>query len=218
MGTGLIYFTADDSILFAHIFGKPDTSDIEVYHGLDLLYPSATYAGSTSPFYDITGTIWQTHQNWYNLNKMDEAGNVLWEKYYKGDAFNILWTVIATRDSGCLMLGTSYDWQTANGNERDIWIVKVGPDGLLVSANETMQMPEAAYKVFPNPASGYFYIQGSFALPATIELYDLTGRQVFRQPVTSNKQQINVGSLTGGLYIYRLLSDGKAARGKIILE
>lgn len=217
-GTAVVYLSADDSMLFARVFGKPDTSDWEVYYGLDLLYPSATYAGSTSPFYDTTGTIWQTHQNWYNLNKLDEAGNVLWEKYYGGNAFNILMGVIATRDSGCLMVGTSYDWQTANGLERDIWIVKVGPDGLLVSANETMQLPEATYKIYPNPASNYFYLQGSFALPAALELYDMMGRQVFRQPVTSNRQQVDVSKLAGGLYVYRLVSKGREARGKIILE
>ena len=73
-------------------------------------------------------------------------------------------------------------------------------------------------KVYPNPTSGYFYIQGSFALPAVIELYDLTGRQVYRKPIKSNFQQINVANLAAGLYIYRLLSDGKQARGEIILE
>lgn len=116
------------------------------------------------------------------------------------------------------MVGTSYDWQTANGNERDIWIVKVGPDGEYLPGIETTVLPEAAYKVFPNPATNEFTITGNFALPAVLELYDMMGRKVHRQAVTSNKQQVNVGNLAGGLYIYRLISGGKAGRGKIILE
>ncbi len=72
--------------------------------------------------------------------------------------------------------------------------------------------------IYPNPATSFFTIQGSFAFPAVLELYDLTGRRVFQQPVTSNRQQVDVDKFANGLYIYRLLSHGKVARGKIILE
>jgi len=70
--------------------------------------------------------------------------------------------------------------------------------------------------IYPNPASSTFTIQGNFALPAVLELYDLTGRQVYRKQVTSNQQQVDVDKFANGLYIYRLVSDGKAARGKIV--
>jgi len=217
-GAAVIYFTENDSILSAHIFGKPDTSDKDVYFGLDLLYPSATYAGSISPFYDIAATIWQTEPNWYNLNKLDDAGNVVWEKYYGGDYFYLLWSVIATRDSGCLMVGMSYDWQTANGEERDIWIVKVGPDGEFVSTEPTIGLPKETYSIYPNPARDYFTIRSNFNLPAFIELYNITGSLVHKEPVTSSRQQVSVQGLSPGLYVYRLVSKGSEARGKLILN
>ncbi|MCH9029161.1 MAG: T9SS type A sorting domain-containing protein [Bacteroidetes bacterium] len=85
-----------------------------------------------------------------------------------------------------------------------------------ISVQENLQ--HELFKLYPNPASGHFYIQGSFALPAVIELYDMMGRKVYRQQVTSNKQQINVTQLAGGLYVYRLVSGGKIARGKVVVE
>ncbi len=211
----LLFFNKNDSLLNAIKFGIVDTTDYAANHSLDFVDSSAIYVGGTV---NANSPTFSGQKMRYSLYKFDFTGNMLWEKYYGGDASDYMYKLIATQDSGCLMVGTKYDWQTANGNERDIWIVKVGPDGLFVSAEETMLLPEAAYKIYPNPASGYFYIQGSFALPATIELYDLTGRQVYRQPVNSNRQRVDVSQLSGGLYVYRLVSGGKVARGKVVIE
>ena len=201
---GLVFYSQDDSVLSYHRFGKVDSSDVPAQiQVMDFVYRDAIYVGGNSA---------NPPGNALSLFKLDSTGALLWKKYY-GQDYYALFHVLATQDSGCLLV--SY---IDNGNDRDIYIIKVGPDGVFVPGIETTVLPEAAYKVFPNPASGYFYIQGSFALPAVLELYDITGRKIIRQQVTSNKQQINVGKLVAGIYIYRLLSDGKAGRGKIVLK
>lgn len=219
-GVGLLFLNDNDSILDAYVFGKSDTSEIEAISGMDFVYSSAIYVGGTSDYNNwLSFPSFGNEKNWFNLNKIDSAGNIEWNKWYGGDANYYLWNVLATQDEGCFMAGTRYD-STASGGieERDIYIIKVGPDGLLVSEDETSVLPEATYNIYPNPASGHFYIQGNFALPATIELYDLTGRQVSLQSVTSNRQRVDVSQLAEGLYVYQLLSDGKVARGKVVIE
>ncbi len=218
IGAGVLKFDLNNTLEQVLVFGKPDTTDFELFRGLDFLYKDAIYAGCTANWW-IFPTV-NTSQTYFNLNKIDSTGAVLWQKYYGGDDYYFLYSILATQDGGCLMIGTINDSAADANNKRmtDIYLIKVGPDGLLVSANETMHLPEAAYKVFPNPATTTFTIQGSYALPAVLELYDMMGRQVYRQPVTSNRQQVDVSQLAGGLYVYRLVSDGKVARGKIILE
>lgn len=68
-------------------------------------------------------------------------------------------------------------------------------------------------QVYPNPAHSELYIKGNFDVPATIVLYDLTGRKVLSQHITSN-QPINISALAKGLYVWQIGSE----RGKLILE
>lgn len=72
--------------------------------------------------------------------------------------------------------------------------------------------------VYPNPAHSELYIEGNFDVPATFELYDITGRKVLSQSINSN-QPININQLSKGLYLYLLNADNKAiARGKVVIE
>lgn len=218
-GYGLLHFSLDDTLRKALFFGKEYKPDIAAYHGMDYVYPSSIYCGGTADIdTDAWWWIWSDTVNWYGLAKIDEAGNVLWEKYYGGDSYYMLQAVIATRDSGCLLIGIEYDSETANGYERDIYIIKVGPDGEFVSTKPTAALPHATFAIYPNPAIESFIIRSNFNLPAFIELYDITGRLAHRQQVTSNMQQISVQGLAPGLYVYRLQSKGREARGKIIIE
>jgi len=69
-------------------------------------------------------------------------------------------------------------------------------------------------KLFPNPNSGEFTIEGNYQLPAIIELYDITGRQMFSQLLTSNQEQVDVSHLSSGMYVWQL----GTARGKLVIE
>jgi subtilisin-like proprotein convertase family protein len=71
-------------------------------------------------------------------------------------------------------------------------------------------------KVFPNPASGQAYIQVELAHRASLELelLDLSGRRLIRQPASKGKShqfQLDLSGLKSGEYILRL----KNARGLI---
>ncbi len=209
--TALLFLTSYDSVLSAYIFGKPDTSDAEAIRGLDNIYGDAIYTGCTANYWDA-GDKSSTS---YNLNKIDSAGNILWQKYYGGNDYYKLFSIKATQDGGCLMVGTIYD---TTSNSTDIYIIKVGPDGVFVPGVSSVELPKETYSIYPNPTNGHFTIRSNFNLPAFIELYDLTGRLTNKQTITSNRQQVNVNQLAKGLYVYQLISEGKVARGKVVVE
>ncbi len=72
---------------------------------------------------------------------------------------------------------------------------------------------DVEFNLFPNPTSGKFTIEGNFDVPATFELFDITGRAVLTQSINSS-QPINISHLAKGLYVCKIGSE----RGKLILE
>ena len=202
---GLVFYSQGDSVLSAHRFGKVDSNDVPAhYQAVDFVYRDAIYVGGTSV--NLPGSS-------LSLFKLDSTGALLWEKYYGQDYLSLL-HVLATQDSGCLLV--SY---IDNGNdEHDIYLLKVGPDGEYVPGVPTLELPKETFTIYPNPASDYFTIRSNFNLPAFIELYNITGSLVHKEPVTSNRQQVSVQGLSSGLYVWRLVSKGREARGKVVVE
>jgi len=72
--------------------------------------------------------------------------------------------------------------------------------------------------VFPNPTNDLFYFKSNL-LPAAcmVEILDITGTVIFNAEVDANRNSVNIGELSGGLYIFRLIYKGKLLKsGKIV--
>ena len=77
---------------------------------------------------------------------------------------------------------------------------------------------ELDVSIFPNPAQNSIRIQtddivGSLAL----QLYDINGRQVLQQVVASGND-MDIATLTKGIYVYKLSNDTGSATGKLVVE
>ena len=72
--------------------------------------------------------------------------------------------------------------------------------------------------LWPNPAGDNFTVGG--ANGNDIIMYDVTGRQVYRASISSNKQEINIGFLQSGIYVVHVVaqSTGQRVVKKIIKE
>lgn len=74
--------------------------------------------------------------------------------------------------------------------------------------------------VFPNPFTELVNIQiiDKSLLPATIKLFDISGRELISFPVTVKNQQLNLSTLKNGLYFYRFfdVSNKPVLNGKLI--
>jgi len=82
--------------------------------------------------YIIVGTTWESYEGqqdtgngWFG--KVDENGNMIWQKHYGGKDEDGLWCVLETED-GYLAGGYTFSYARGIGNE-DFWLIKVDKNG-----------------------------------------------------------------------------------------
>lgn len=101
-----------------------------------------------------------------------------------------------------------YDMVLSNGNTTCGIVVRFqayaeGIDNILANSSVT---------AFPNPAQGTVNINYSVERPATLTIYDVTGRQVRQQPISGNGT-LSINDLAAGVYAYGIASGN--LRGKM---
>ena len=205
----LLKMSSEDSLLNHQLYGPPDTLDYPgVYTNLDFIDESDIYYGGTSNY--SVQTIWSPTKSWFILNKVNSNLELQWQKFYGGDAYYVLWNLIATKDGGCMMAGARFDYLTQY-NERDLYIVKVNQDGLIVGTGE--ELPNISAQdaiVYPNPGNEYLNIQsGPQINSALFELFDMNGNLVLTTPLDERLETISTIMLSTGTYPYRITFDNK---------
>jgi hypothetical protein len=71
-------------------------------------------------------------------------------------------------------------------------------------------------KIYPNPVTnGTFYINTSTDSTKEVVVYDVLGKQVVK---TSTTNAVNVSNLKAGVYIVKIIEDGKTATRKLIIR
>ena len=107
-----------------------------------------------------------------------------------------------------------YEWD----DESDDWSTFLKAVYYYSDQNSTTVniMDNGTVKVYPNPVSEYLY----FKLPGNpdrfnFELFDLLGRKVIDKEVI-NTAPVNLQSLSKGLYLYNITTNGKKLTGKLI--
>ncbi len=58
-------------------------------------------------------------------------------------------------------------------------------------------------KVFPNPTTGVFDVEGTLGIAATVSLTDLTGRLLHSAETTDGRLRMDISALPAGLYLVR---------------
>jgi len=164
-------------------------------------YDNNIYVGGTSNF-DYYNPFFSTLDSWFHLIKINPDITPIWENWYGGDAYYFLYSILATSDSGCLMVGNRYDYETQD-MERDIYVVKVNSEGLIVWTQE-IQPEKPLFTIFPNPGENLINIRitkGEY----DFELINLNGQVLIKQQVKSPVNTINTESLISGVYFYRII-------------
>jgi len=77
----------------------------------------------------------------------------------------------------------------------------------------------SSFRVFPNPCKDIVSVQLSSSVKqCELSISDLNGQEVIRQEIKSNEAQINISSLTSGVYFIKLMNDKDVEVRKIIVE
>ena len=80
------------------------------------------------------------------------------------------------------------------------------------------QLTSMRSSVYPNPGSNLLNIRTTLQ-NARVEIYDLTGRQIYNQEITENITSINADGWLSGMYFWKIISKNKEAEsGKWIKQ
>ncbi len=82
-----------------------------------------------------------------------------------------------------------------------------------IQTNVTKQL---AISVYPNPSNGNFTVELANGLTKVINVTDITGRIVLTTSSTSDKVNVNISTLSNGIYYIKVTSDNKAEVTKVV--
>lgn len=111
------------------------------------------------------------------------------------------------------MLRFSYNGKGYNNLYLDN--INVGSqDKLHTSLNTT-----SIFSIYPNPAQSEFTIQSSQEIAYSVELYDITGKNIASYNVPSTSQKtISLGALSTGIYLVKIYSEQAEKIERLVIE
>jgi hypothetical protein len=88
-----------------------------------------------------------------------------------------------------------------------------------VSVPENM-VSQSSFEVYPNPSTGIINLKlnGKSSENSMISIFDVSGRKVFEEEVTSSNSSLDLSALTKGNYMLKLQSKGVESVEKIVLR
>jgi hypothetical protein len=187
-------------------WGRADTLDYPaVANGIDYRNKDSIFIGGTHNMPYALDPGQQPVPTWFVILQTDNLLNVRWERFYGGNANHLMTNLIATRDGGCLIAGTRYDYLNDPVPQTDIIVLKLNSEGLLVGQNELQESLLREAIVYPNPGSAIMQVRLAVQHPeALLELFNSQGKLVLSQQLHEKESRINTAQLPPGTYIYRL--------------
>lgn len=75
---------------------------------------------------------------------------------------------------------------------------------------------EDALSIYPNPANDVIRITSASPVMERVEMFDLTGKQVYSAINVRSGAEINIANLTGGVYMLRIVTDEGILTRKVV--
>ncbi|MBK9994907.1 MAG: T9SS type A sorting domain-containing protein [Saprospiraceae bacterium] len=163
------------------------------------------------------------------LIKFTPQGDSLWERQFDSRRANlnsVFNNIVRSLDGGYIMTGTN--WIPENNSSR-AWIVKTDSNGCIVPGCTTDFITEKEphkdlFLLSPNPTEDYVnvYINDAefYDRKYDLYLYDQQGRIVQHHVVQGRVTQVDLNSLSAGMYYYRIVDERNKVRqsGKVVVN
>lgn len=159
---------------------------------------------------DVTGHNLTPYDDYW-IVKLNNSGNIQWQKSLGGTYYESVYSVQQTVDQGFIVLGTTSSSDgdvVGNHGDYDIWIVKMASELLIDSFNEN-----DLFSIYPNPVKDILYTQLKDV--KKIKIVDLSGKNTLSN---ENSNFINVSNLQKGMYIVQIEIEEKIYNEKFIKE
>lgn len=157
----------------------------------------------------------------YYLIKADSLGNPIWDLTIGGDMIDLGNEVLATADSGCLVIGSSKSFSTGGF---DMLIAKVNQYGMIENiVNVINPHTTSDIVIAPNPISEkgrVIFDDSNIGFTCVLEITSIDGRFSKQYILTEPDFAFNVSGLPSGIYAYKFSETNKTVsdfRGKLIV-
>ena len=90
-------------------------------------------------------------------------------------------------------------------------------DSLITTNINTINLNNSI-NLYPNPAIDRVYINNTETKNAKIHIYNMTGESVLQRELSSGTNEIDISSLTSGIYVVRLTGANGTYQQKLIKE
>jgi len=189
--------------------------------GIDFQYEDYIYFSNKA---ESCGFIRRDHYyceaEYITVNCLDKDGNLRWSQYLGGDAGYRASGIIATPDSGCVVIVQRYEPNVNQEYEADIYYAKFNKDGNLVNQTPASIHTITSYSkeidIFPNPVEEflYFNLANKNFVDLQLEIFDLNGRLIISKLIKDDK--ISLKGLNTGYYTFALKDKKKSIKiGKL---
>ena len=76
----------------------------------------------------------------------------------------------------------------------------------------------ASVRLYPNPAQAVLNIEVATAQPFSFQIFDLSGKRLLQQEITSAQSSINISGLSAGVYIAEIQNGSETMRQKLVVK
>ena len=197
---GFAEFDSTMATVPMHTFGEVDTMDYGGY------YKTFDFVNSDSIYY--TGTkrlvagFFPEQVSWIYAGMFNRDYQLYYERIYGGDAHYWVHSIMRTSDGGSLISGNRYDYLTQY-SERDVFFLKLTPEGLITGKRENQQCPYLPFAIYPNPGSDILHLD-LVIHEAQFTLFNLNGLALKTLLIKEGENHINCSKLTQGCYLVKV--------------
>ena len=198
-----------------HIERKTDNYD------LPAILQSADLAENNTLFFAYTLNVgfYDNQDSWMMVERLDADLDTITTCYYDIEPDKRINShaqcITAARDSGVLLVSRSKNLDDTN--QRWTTITKF-PSEAFEGIEEAHDNGLKVAIAYPNPGKNMLNIRTALQ-NAHVEIYDMSGKQIYNQEITSNITIINTSYWAHGTYMWTVVVDGKVVEsGKWIKE
>ena len=88
--------------------------------------------------YIMVCSLFDNGENAYNvyLTKINDSGDIIWDKIYGENENDYGMSVLKTKDSGYAIIGSTNNFGNGNKNFSDLWLIKTNQEGRSIQFND----------------------------------------------------------------------------------
>ncbi|CAL2087919.1 Por_Secre_tail domain-containing protein [Tenacibaculum sp. 190524A05c] len=182
--------------------------------GLGSFFPTKTTIGTNTPSEDLTSLILHKGSSKNSLY----LGTTLGVYFINDDltewqAFDTNLPNTQVRD---LEINETESRLYAATYGRGVYYTAITPSGVLSTDDQVFL---DGISIYPNPSQSIFKVNRTNTDEITVKVFDITGKQVFfKKNITEANFEVDMSSHSKGIYIMNMVSNGKTATRKIILQ